>query len=158
MLVAFFGEFLFLLVFVIDQVIDNQQFTTMHFFCSQKFHSISFHLIFFFLYIFNIQVSFASQFSLAKQWLQFYNLVMCINGKSENVSKIHCLNLYVFMRNQFCYGVKLQICYLRGFLCIYSFSYYSLFLFRKKNQFYQNEDEFIWRVIKEKNNIITAVD
>lgn len=157
MLVAFFGEFLFLLVFVIDQVIDNQLFTTMHFFL---FPIVSFHIIssHFFWYIFNIQVSFASQFSLAKQWLQFYKLVMCINGKSDNVSKIHCLNLYVFMRNQFCYGVKLQICYLRGFLCIYSFSYYSLFLFRKKNQFYQNEDEFIWRVIKEKNNIITAVD
>lgn len=135
MLVAFFGEFLFLLVFVIDQVIDNQQFTTMHFFCSQKFHSISFHLIFFFLYIFNIQVRFASQFPLAKQWLQFYKLVMCINGKSDNVSKIHCLNLNVFMRNQFCYGVKLQICYLRGFLCIIHFPIIPYFSLEKKINF-----------------------
>lgn len=158
MLVAFFGEFLFLLVFVIDQVIDNQQFTTMHFFCSQKFHSISFHLIFFVctfsIFKLVLRVSFHQQNSGCNS----INQSCVINGKSDNVSKIHCLNLYVFMRNQFCYGVKLQIFYLRGFLCIYSFSYYSLFLFRKKNQFYQNEDEFIWRVIKEKNNIITAVD
>lgn len=134
MLVAFFGEFLFLLVFVIDQVIDNQQFTTMHFFYSQKFHSISFHLIF--LYIFNIiQVSFASQFSLAKQQLQFCKLVMCINGKSDNVSKIHCLNLNVFMRNQFCYGVKLQNCYLRGFLCIIHFPIIPYFSLEKKINF-----------------------
>lgn len=158
MLVAFFGEFLFLLVFVIDQVIDNQQFTTMHFFCSQKFHSISFHLIFFFVH-FQYSSQFCELVFTSKTVVAILKIShVYINGKSDNVSKIHCLNLYVFMRNQFCYGVKLQICYLSGFLCIYSFFYYSLFLFRKKNQFYQNEDEFIWRVIKEKNNIITAVD